>query len=91
MAEIQDSLTSHVSDKFDGDPARCHPNEHSTTSEYQEEEVLLLNYVRVRIHAMKRCGQWSRHINLTTWSVSGCLVETTAWHPFAGDLRSTRD
>ena len=78
MAEIQDPPTSHVSDKFDGDPARCHPSEHSITSEYQEGEVLLLNCVRVRIHAMKRCGQRSRHINLTTWSVGGGLVETTS-------------
>ena len=39
---------------------------------------MLLNCVRVRIHAMKRCGQWSRHITLTTWSAGGCLVETTS-------------
>ena len=73
MADIQD-----LPNKFDGDSARCHPREHSTTSEYQEGEVMLLNCVRVRIHAMKRCGQWSRHITLTTWSAGGCLVETTS-------------
>ena len=60
MAEIQDHPTSHVFDKFDGDPARCHPRDYSSTSEYQEEGDLLLKCFRVAAHVMGHAA-WARH------------------------------